>query len=286
MQRARPLVALLESRMSRELARLVEKHGGEPLCVPTVRECPQITADITVRLTRMLDAGGYDIVIFPTGLAASLLFEMADQAGVRSELVTALRRITTVCRGPKPSAALRGFGVPPTLTARESFTSAELIDALSTVDLRGRNVLLLCCGERSETLAETVLARGARLDEVWLYRWQLPEDTSCIEQLVNQVVLRSVDALVVTCQIQFRHLLGVSERLGVSRELVSALNDHVVVGVVGPKSRAIVNSYGVRVRVEPENPKMGPLIAAMMRHFDQQGPSAALRTPARISSVG
>lgn len=272
--------------MSRELARLVEKHGGEPLCVPTVRECPEITADMAVRLTRMLDGGGYDTVIFPTGLAASLLFETADQAGVRSELVAALRRITTVCRGPKPSAALRGFGVPPTLTARESFTSAELIDALSTVDLHRGNVLLLCCGERSETLAETLLARGARLDEIWLYRWQLPEDASRIEQLVKKAVARAVDALAVTCQIQFRHLLGVSERMGLSRELVSALNDHVVVGVVGPTSRAVVSSYGVRVRVEPEHPKMGPLITAMMRHFDQQEPRSALRSPERLTSVG
>lgn len=270
--------------MSRELARLVEKHGGEPLCVPTVRECPEITVDMAVRLTRMLDGGGYDTVVFPTGVAASLLFEMADQAGVRSELVTALRRIMTVCRGPKPTAALRGFGVTPTLAARESFTSAELIDALSSVDLHHRNVLLLCCGERNETLAETLLARGAHLDEIWLYRWQLPEDASCIENLVKKIVARTVDALAVTCQIQFRHLLAVSERMGLSQELVSALNDHVVVGVVGPTSRAIVNSYGVRVRVEPDHPKMGPLIASMMRHFDHQG--ERFERPERFSSVG
>ena len=31
-------VALLESRMSGELADLVRRHGGEPRCVPAVRE--------------------------------------------------------------------------------------------------------------------------------------------------------------------------------------------------------------------------------------------------------
>ena len=35
-----PRIALLESRMSRELSRLVEKHGGDPLCVPALREVP------------------------------------------------------------------------------------------------------------------------------------------------------------------------------------------------------------------------------------------------------
>lgn len=284
MPRERPLVALLESRMSRELARLVEKHGGEPLCVPTVRECPEITPDMAVRLTRMLDAGGYDTVVFPTGVAASLLFEAADQGGARADLVAALRRITTVCRGPKPSAALRGFGVPPTLCARESFTSAELIDALSTVDLAGRNVLLFCCGERSETLAETLIARGARLDEIWLYRWQLPEDLSPIEGLLEKILAGTVDALAVTCQIQFRHLLRVSERVGVTREVVSALNDHVVVGAVGPTSRAILNAHGVKVRVEPDHPKMGPLVVSLMRHFDHPGERPTPRPPERLSA--
>ena len=41
---SRPRIALLESRMSRELARLVDKHGGEPVCVPAVREQPASVA--------------------------------------------------------------------------------------------------------------------------------------------------------------------------------------------------------------------------------------------------
>ena len=39
-----PRVVLLESRMSRELARLVEKHGGEPVCVPAVRESHELVS--------------------------------------------------------------------------------------------------------------------------------------------------------------------------------------------------------------------------------------------------
>ena len=33
-------VALLEGRMPRELADLVRRHGGEPYCMPAVRETP------------------------------------------------------------------------------------------------------------------------------------------------------------------------------------------------------------------------------------------------------
>lgn len=282
---SRPIVALLEARMSSELARLVEKHGGNPLSVPAMREIPaDQNAEAVAVLLDELASGRHEIAIFLTGVAVSLLFELAEQSGRRAELVDALGRITTVCRGPKPTAALRGFGVPPTLTAREPFTAAELLDALGVMDVAGRRVLLLNYGERSETLCETLRARRAELREVWLYRWQEPEDLRPLEQLIRRIVAGEVDALIVTCQIQFRHLHGVAERIGLERELVHVLNDQVVVGAVGPTCCAILEAYGVQPRVVPAHPKMGPLVSALMRHIDVHGPRSSARDRAVTSN--
>ena len=266
--RSRPVVALLESRMKSELARLVEKHGGYPVCVPAVREAPHIQPEAVGELLTELAAGRHEIVIFMTGVAVSLLFELAHELGRNAELVLSLRKLTTVCRGPKPTAALRGFGVPPTLSAREPFTAAELIDALSDLELSGRKVLMFNYGERSETLSETLLARRADLSEFWLYQWQFPIDAEPLERLVRRIVDRSVDALAVTCQIQFRHLYQVAERLDLGRELVDALRKDVVVAAVGPTCRAIMEVHGVAPHVMPEHPKMGPLVMALMRYLD------------------
>ncbi len=266
-----PKVALLESRMSHELARLVEKHGGAPWCVPAVRECHELDPDAAERIVGALAAGSYDVAVFLTGVAVSLLFGVAEQIHRRPELVLGLRGVTTVCRGPKPSAALRGFGVTPTLTARDSYTAAEVIDALSGLELQGARVLLFHYGERSDTLAETLLARGVALHEQWLYRWRLPEDTSALERLVEGVVAGEVDALAVTCQIQFRHLFSIAQRLELERDLVRALNERVVVAAVGPTCQALLRLYGVDVHVVPDHPKMGPLIVALMRHLDRLG---------------
>jgi uroporphyrinogen-III synthase len=223
-------------------------------------------------------------VIFLTGVAVSLLFEQAEQTGRRAALVQALSRITTVCRGPKPTAALRGFGVPPTLTAREPFTSAELLDALSVVDVAGRRVLLLNYGERSETLAETLCARRAELREVWLYRWQEPEDPRPLERLCRRIVAGDVDALVITCQIQFRHLCLAAERIGLERELLRALEERVIVAAVGPTCRAILEAYGVQPHVVPTHPKMGPLVAELMRHIEVHGVPSSARDRAGASN--
>jgi uroporphyrinogen-III synthase len=264
-----PRVALLESRMSPELARLVEKHGGEAVCVPAVRESRELDPGTAGRLIASLAAGEHDIAVFMTGVAVSMLFEAAEELGRRPELVAGLRRVTTVCRGPKPTAALRGFGVLPTIIAKEAFTSAEVIDAFADIELRGQRVLLFHYGERSDALAETLVARQAVVDEQWLYRWHLPEDVSGLERLVKSIVGGSIDALAVTCQIQFRHLYQVAQRLGLERDLVRSLDGRVVVAAVGPTCTAILRVHGVRAQVVPEHPKMGPLIVTLMRHLDR-----------------
>jgi uroporphyrinogen-III synthase len=264
----RPLVALLETRMSRELARLVEKHGGQPWCVPAVRECSELSPEIVRAFTERLGRDRDGIVVFMTGVAVALVFEAAEQIGMRADLVAALRRVVTVCRGPKVAAALRGFGVTPTLNARAPFTSGELLDALNGMDLEGRQVYLLHYGERSDALAETLIARRAGLDELWLYRWLMPEPADGLARLVRRLISGRCDALAVTCQVQFRHLYQVAERLGRAPELVAALNDRVTVGAVGPACHAILQAYGVRVHVVPDEPKMAPLITVLMRQLE------------------
>src|SRR6516162_9829028 len=71
MATAAPRVALLESRMSRELARLVEKHGGDPVCVPAVRESYELDAATAGDLVSGILTGSYDVVVFMTGVAVS-----------------------------------------------------------------------------------------------------------------------------------------------------------------------------------------------------------------------
>lgn len=264
----RPRIALLEARMKNELSRLVERHGGAALCVPAVREVPTLEPEAIASLLDELAAREHEVVIFMTGVAVSLLFELAEKLGRHAELVSSLRKLTTVCRGPKPTAALRGFGVPPTLSASAPFTAAEVIDTLSDLEVDGRTVLLFNYGERSETLAETLLARHAGLREFWLYCWHLPSDTSELERLVHKIVRRELDALVITCQIQFRHLYEVSTRIGLEHELIEALRDGVAVAAVGPTCRAILQAYGLEPHVMPEHPKMGPLVLALMRHLE------------------
>jgi uroporphyrinogen-III synthase len=79
-----------------------------------------------------------------------------------------------------------------------------------------------------------------------------------------------VDAVAFTSQIQARHLFQVAEAMGLAPSLAGALNSRTVVASVGPTCTGALQSFGVTPRVEPERPKMRPMVTALVRHFREE----------------
>jgi uroporphyrinogen-III synthase len=261
-------VALLEARMSRELADLVERFGGKPYCVPSVREARLPPHEHVAAFIAALRAGRFSAVVFLTGVGVTQLLREADSEGHLAATLNALRQTTTVCRGPKPAAVLRRHDVPIGLSAAEPFTTTELLDALLAIDIDGKDVALVHYGERNRALADALEARGAALEELCLYEWVMPDDVEPLRTLVHDLIDGRVDAVAFTSQVQCRHLFQVAADIGKSEDLVDALSSRVVVAAIGPVCAAALKALGVTPRVLPAHPKMGPMIAALADYFE------------------
>src|SRR2546423_1554568 len=198
-------VALLEARMSAELSSLVERQGGTAYSVPAVRETAIDAPEDTTRFVDALCAKRFDVVVFMTGVGASALFKEAEKRGQLQAALDALRAATTVCRGPKPVAVLRRQNVQVNITADEPHTTAEVLQALASINLRDKHVGLVHYGERTEAAADGLRERGAVVDEICLYEWRLPDDVTALERLVGEIIDGRIDAVSVTSQIQIRH---------------------------------------------------------------------------------
>jgi len=199
-------IALLEARMSCELEGLVRRYGGHPRSAPALRELPLESPVGLDAFFDHLSAGRFRLAIFLTGVGVTTLFREASARGRLDEIVGALRRTTIACRGSKPAAALRPHGVPTHLSAREPFTSAELLEALQSVELANLEVALVHYGERNEPLAAALRSRGARVEELCLYEWQLPENVDPLRELIADVIQARVDVVAFTSKVQCRHL--------------------------------------------------------------------------------
>jgi uroporphyrinogen-III synthase len=223
--------------------------------------------EIVASFLNTLEQDAARMVIFLTGVGANVLFHEADRQGRLPLLVDALSRATVVCRGPKPAAALKRRGLSAAVSAREPYTSTEVLEALDGRDLKDLEVVLVHYGERHHALARQLHARGALVNELCLYQWQMPEDVEPMRKLIESTISGEVDAVVFTSQIQGRHLLEIAERMRTRAALIDALNSDVVVAAVGPVCRAALEEAGIRPDVVPANPKMGPLIAALADHY-------------------
>ena len=260
-------VALLESRRGSEMAELVRRLGGVPCAVPAVREIPRL--DEVPAFLDALDDGRVSMVVCLTGVGIARLLQEAQRLGRLDDTLAALRQTITVCRGPKPSAVLRQYGIDAGIRAAAPFTTNEVREALSGVDLDGRSVAVLHYGERNEPLAAALRARGARLAELCLYEWALPENVDALKTLADDLVHGRVQAIAFTSQVHCRHLFDVAGTMGLARELATALRNDIIVAAIGPVCVAALSGYGVTPQVVPAQSKMGLLIAALAEHVER-----------------
>lgn len=260
------VVALLEARRSSELAGLVETYGGVPRHAPALREEP---VDALDEIAALLDGRPIDVMVFQTGVGARALFRGAGALGKSDLLKQALERALVAVRGPKPTAVLKELGVRIDARALEPFTTGELLAALEKHELRNKAVAVQHYGEANVDLVEALKAKGADVIELEVYRWALPEDTTPLESLFDDLLASRIDVLVVTSQAQVRHLFEIAARKGLAAALPELLYGRVVVAAVGPVAARALRDRGIRVDLEPEHPKMGPLVRDLASHFER-----------------
>jgi uroporphyrinogen-III synthase len=260
-------IAILEARMSGEMAALIRRYGGIPVSAPAVRESALESQKPVSTFIDHLTAAQIQTVVFFTGVGVNTLFKEAERLGRLPELLAGLHTVTIVCRGPKPSAPLRKQGIPIALSAREPFTTTELLEELAHLDVAGTQIGIVHYGERNEAVGQYLQERGARLDELSLYEWLLPADITPLENLIADILAVQIDAIVFTSQVQARHLLLIAERMDLKAEVIAALNNKTIVASVGPTCSGVLKQYGVIPHVEPEHPKMGHLIKTLAEYM-------------------
>jgi uroporphyrinogen-III synthase len=261
-------IALLEARMSSEMAGLLRRFGGKPYSVPAVREVQKVDTQQLTNFLRRMITGSLQVIIFQTGTGVTALIREAERLGQLPELLEALHDITIVCRGPKPEAVLKQHGICSTYTAAEPYTTNELLEVLAPIDITHQNVAVVHYGERNERLIQALQWRQAELVELSLYLWKMPVDTVPLQMLVCDIIAERVDVVVFTSQIQARHLMQIAEDLRLTEELIGALKTKTIVASVGPTCSEVLNSYGVLPHVTPAHPKMGHLVKALVEYLN------------------
>jgi uroporphyrinogen-III synthase len=255
-------VAILESRLGRQLAELVASRGGIPFHAPALAELPDLDPGQIAELVRSLESRPAKLAIFQTGVGTRALFAATDALGVTETFSALLKEMTVAVRGPKPTAALRARGVRIDRSAADPFTTRELLASIEDLALTDERVIVQRHGSVNVELDRALEARGAAVLEIPVYRWSLPPDTAPLAALIDALERGEMHAVVLTNAEQVRNLFAVAERLGRAEPLRAALN-RTLVASIGPVASAALRQAGVGVGLESSPPKLGALVSSL-----------------------
>ena len=234
------------------------------MLAPALAEVPDVDDATIARLVGGLESRPPKAMIFQTGVGTQALFAATDSLGMTPKLLRSLASCVVVARGPKPTAALRSREVRIDRSAKDPYTTVEVLESLEGLSLRGECVVVQRYGETNAELEKALRSKGAEVVEIPTYRWALPEDTGPLEALIDSLERAQVDATVFTSASQAHNLFAIAQRLGKQGPLAANLS-RTLVASIGPVCSAALRQHGVKIALEAKPPKLGPLVTALDR---------------------
>jgi uroporphyrinogen III methyltransferase/synthase len=240
----RRIVVTRARAQSSGLAATLRGLGAEVIELPAIRIEPRIENDEVRRAIGAIDT--YALICLTSPNGARLLFEALEAAGLDAR---ALAGATVAAIGPGTAAALAEYGIAADIVPKR-FVAEALVEALETVEVDGRAVLVARAAEARDVLPEALRKRGGKIDVVALYETVRedpgPEDVEAAQ---------SADYITFTSSSTVRNLLeALGDRFPQTPRVVS----------IGPVTSESARAVGLEVDVEAKRHDVDGLLEALL----------------------
>lgn len=255
-------VAIPENRYPEQLTQLLERQGATVYSCPLLRETAIEDIGNARKFMELCETTKVDIIIFYTGVGIEFLFRTINKPEV-------IAQSRIIARGPKSVNALKKVGVQGDFVA-DAPTTEGILKTLAREDLHGKSVLVQLYGQENEELRSGLEAMGAKVTGLSLYRYEHASDPEAVSELVRKITQGEIDAITFTNGPQARFLLETATAQGNGETLLKHFKDDVVVVSIGEVTTRALRELGIEPRVEPEEPKMGPMVKALADFFEKR----------------
>jgi uroporphyrinogen-III synthase len=254
-------VGVTAARRAEELGALLERRGAEVLHAPAIKIMPLADDTELHAATEQLISQPPDVVVVTTGIGFRGWVEAAEGWGLGEALIGALRRATLLSRGPKSRGAVRAAGLTDAWSP-PSESSAEVLEHLLADDVEGTRIAVQLHGEPLPDFVDALDCAGAKVVQVPVYRWVLPDDLAPLDRLLGAVLDGCVEAVSFTSAPAVASVLSRADELGVLQPLLQRLRRDVMAACVGPVTAGPLVSLEVPT-VQPERPRIGALVRTL-----------------------
>jgi uroporphyrinogen-III synthase len=174
-----------------EFSRLVNAEGGRAIALPTIEIVPKGPQAEKEFLEKMQEKK-YDYCAFMSPQAANILFDLAGR-----EAALALKSTAVIAVGPKTKESLQEHGVKVSFVP-DKFSSAGLVDLLSSMEPKGKKIIIPRSGAAYEFATKALTALGMDADETLLYTVRTGPVTLAWSKFSDLLLKKKVDAVIFT----------------------------------------------------------------------------------------
>jgi uroporphyrinogen III methyltransferase/synthase len=226
------------------LAARLRGLGAEVVELPAIRIEPRVDGGEVRRAVGSIR--DYSLVCLTSPNGVDFLFEALQEEGLDAR---ALAGATVAAIGPGTARALADHGVVADVVP-EKFVAEALVEALASVEVAGRRVLIARAAEARDVLPEALRERGAEVDVVALYETVREEPSAAAVEAAQDA-----DYVTFTSSSTVRNLTeALGERFPRDARVVS----------IGPVTGEAVRDAGLEVHVEAERHDVEGLLAALL----------------------
>ena len=264
------IVAAFESRMADHMARLITRHGGQPLVTPAMQEIPVENNAEALECYHIIRSGNMDVFILLTGVGTRTLLDSWKTRFSVAAIKQALTDTTVVVRGPKPLAVLKAYGLRPHLTVPAPNTWHDILQTLDTFKPEGLSRLTIGIqeyGTTNEAFMNALANRGAQVMGIPVYRWSLPDNVVPLQRALQAIISGTVGAAMFTSAVQVTHIVELLTKTKAVESFRQALGQ-MMVGSIGTITSQRLRDFTFPIDFEPSRAKLGLFVKEASAHVN------------------
>ncbi len=242
-----------------ELSRALAAQGADTIELPTIEIVQAFDARALASAIEDLRTSGYGWVVFTSTNAVDEFMRHLREASLDTRAF-ARTQIAAIGSGTIQSLAAHGLRAD---VVPERYVAEGLLDALSSRVMRGQRVLLPRAEGARPQIVDGLEARGARVDELTLYRSAVP--ASVDGDGLQRLRAGEIDIVTFASSSAVRNLV---EMLGGDIAPLRA----TIIAAIGPITAQAVRDAGLAVAVVAEEYSIDGLVAALVARFTASSP--------------
>ncbi len=252
-------IGITAARRREEFGAALERRGATVRYAPAIRIVPLLDDADLLAATRACLAEPLDIAVAMTGIGYRGWIEAADTWGLGEDLLRALGGATVLARGPKVRGAIRASGLREAWSPDSESASEVLEYLLTQVELAGKRIAVQLHGEPLPGMLEALVAAGAQVIDVPVYRWVPPVDVEPLRRLIGSVIAREVQAVAFTSAPASKNFLRTADDDNLGDAIREALQKDVIAACVGSVTAGPLHGADIPV-IQPDRFRLGALV--------------------------